>query len=314
MAPLNEVLFILSDTRSGSTLLDQLLGAHPSIVSVGEVIWLRAYVREDRTLYNPAHPLLCTCGAPVSGCSFWQQVAATLGQPLDGLKLTTRSAPHRSDARWHDRLLTVSARLPLRFLHAFPRSYRYRFVQNVFGGPQLARDSLKLFDAIFAVSNARFVVDASKSTTRFRSIYDANPHSARAIVLGRDYRAVVHSKVKRGRSLEAAAIGWRKRMIQIEHLTADLPPGRSIRIRYEDLCGEPKVELTRICDFLGLEYASVMLHRKTLDLHHLGGSPSKFDPSKSAIVLDKKHETAFTKQELETMRRLVGRVAESWGY
>jgi len=314
MAPLNEVLFILSDTRSGSTLLDQLLGAHPSMISVGEVIWLRAYVREDRALYNPAHPLRCTCGAPVSECPFWQQVGSVLGQPLDSLQLTTRSFRDQGSAGWQDRLRSAVARLPLRFLRAFPRSYRYRFIQHLFGGPRLALDNLKLFDAIFAVSNARFLVDASKSATRFRSIYDARPESARAIVLGRDYRAVVHSKIKRGRTLEEAASGWRRSMIQIERLTADLPPGRRIRVRYEDLCGQPATELARICGFLGIEYSPVMLHRQSEGLHHLGGSPSKFDPTKATIVMDRRHEGAFAPEELKTMRRLVGDVAASWGY
>ena len=50
-------ILVLSDNRSGSTLLDQCLGAHPNVVSLGEVHWLRAYVRQDRTIYNPAAPV-----------------------------------------------------------------------------------------------------------------------------------------------------------------------------------------------------------------------------------------------------------------
>ena len=309
-----EILFILSDTRSGSTLLDQLLGAHPGIASVGELIWLRAYVREDRAIYDPAHPLKCSCGATVSDCAFWRQVAAVLGRPLDDLQLSTRDFGRRWAGRHRHRLVAGLWGLPVRFLDAFPGSYRRRVVQTVFSGPRLARDSLALFDAIFEVSKARYVVDASKSATRFRSIYRSRPANVRAIVLGRDYRAVVHSKMRRGRSLEVAASGWRKSMTRIECLTRDLPPGCSIRIKYENLCEQPEKELARICAFLGLEYSSAMLERHVRNLHHIGGSPSQFDPARAAIVMDRSHEGAFSREALERMHHLVGDVAKSWDY
>ena len=59
-----EILYVLSDVRSGSTLLDQLLGAHPSIFSVGELHWLAAYVREDRSIYNPSIRWFAPVGGP----------------------------------------------------------------------------------------------------------------------------------------------------------------------------------------------------------------------------------------------------------
>src|SRR5687767_4516892 len=83
-------LFVLSDVRSGSTLLDQCLGAHPKIVSLGELHWLPAYVLRDRGIYDPAHPLVCMCGVPVRECPFWTAVATSLGRPLESLELRTR--------------------------------------------------------------------------------------------------------------------------------------------------------------------------------------------------------------------------------
>ena len=64
MSSKGEIVYVLSDTRSGSTLLDQLLGAHTQIVSVGELHWLNAYVRRDRRLYNPVHPLAAHVAKP----------------------------------------------------------------------------------------------------------------------------------------------------------------------------------------------------------------------------------------------------------
>jgi hypothetical protein len=59
------LVYIASDARSGSTLLDQLLGGHPAAVSVGELCRLSDFVRRgDR----------CTCGEPVHECPFWAPV------------------------------------------------------------------------------------------------------------------------------------------------------------------------------------------------------------------------------------------------
>ena len=60
------VVYIGGYTRSGSTLLDRLLGATPGAVSVGELrhLWSMGFI-EDR---------FCGCGEPFSACPFWRRV------------------------------------------------------------------------------------------------------------------------------------------------------------------------------------------------------------------------------------------------
>ena len=70
------VLFIAGFGRSGSTLLDRLLGSTPGVHSGGELaaIWTHGLV-DDR---------LCSCGAPFSGCPFWRAVGRFLRLPWWG--------------------------------------------------------------------------------------------------------------------------------------------------------------------------------------------------------------------------------------
>jgi len=309
-----EILYVLSDVRSGSTLLDQLLGAHPEILSLGELHWLPAYVREDRELYNPVHPLVCACGEPVTTCAFWKEVSAAMSQPLDSLQLRPKYFRWRGQGSDKNRLGARIAYLPRRFIQRYPATFMHPVVQRFFGGPALVRDSLSLADAIFKVSGNRYIVDSSKSSFRFRTMYDRQPNRVRAVVLVRDYRAVVHSKLKRGQTLKGAAIGWRRTMLQIGAHTAGLSSEHGYRLKYEALCEDPERELRRICDFLDLEFTPAMLQRPTQDVHHIGGSPSKFDPSRVAISLDTTYQGAFEPDELDELRDLVGNVAESWGY
>jgi hypothetical protein len=103
-------------------------------------------------------------------------------------------------------------------------------------------------------------------------------------------------------------------MQQIDALTSDLPAAQRFRIRYEDLCVDPKRELGRLCDFLGLEFSDTLLRRPEENVHHIGGSPSKFDPSRKTIQLDTSYRNAFSAQDLAAMKAIVGSAAEKWGY
>lgn len=303
-------IFVLSDVRSGSTLLDQCLGAHEQVASLGEVHWLPAYASQDRRLYNPVHELVCTCGDAVGRCVFWSAVRERLGRPFESLMLHSGlSKRARAGGAW-GRLKW----LPRKIVRSKPALYRHRVVQDALGATRQTGDIAALLDAACAASGRPFCVDSSKSPYRFRAAWERDPARSRGVVLARDYRAVVHSKMKRGQSLEEAAHGWRVVMEQIEALTADLPVDRVHRLTYEALCTNPPEELGRLCRFLEIEFSEAMLHRPYGKVHHIGGSPSKFDVARTAITLDRSHEGAFSAAELDRMRQLVGDVAESWSY
>jgi hypothetical protein len=60
------VVYIAGSGRSGSTLLERMLGALPGYVNVGELIdTFRRVVKFDE---------LCGCGAAFSACDFWVRV------------------------------------------------------------------------------------------------------------------------------------------------------------------------------------------------------------------------------------------------
>jgi len=303
--------FILSDVRSGSTLLDQCLGAHDDVVTLGEAHWLPAYVTHDRSLYDPVHELVCACGQDVGDCPFWSAVRRDLGKPLESLELHSRFTRPPRDGSVVSRIRF----LPRRFVRSHPQFYRHAAIRRALGASRLARDSLSLLEAASKASGRGICVDSSKSPFRFRAIHGLDPGRTRAIVLARDFRAVVHSKMKRGESLESAARGWRVAMDQIAALTQDLSGDQVHRLRYESLCEQPQRELERLCGFLGIQFQETMLRRPGQGLlHHIGGSPSKFDESRSEIVLDRTYERAFSESDVDRMRRIIGGEAVRWSY
>ena len=52
---------------------------------------------------------------------------------------------------------------------------------------------------------------------------------------------------------------WQHYLNRIERLGRRLP-GRLLRVRYEDLQGDTEAEMRRVCQFLGLDFESAMLH------------------------------------------------------
>jgi hypothetical protein len=304
--------FILAPRRSGSTLLDNLLAGHPDVVSIGEIDKLRAYALEDRSLYDPKQPLICSCGATVSECPFWRRVEEAAGSDLAELHLQWPPPP------------PVRVKLPffrraqlyagLHVLRAAPGAFRVRAMRRWLGGDEILADSWRLFDAVHATTGAACIVDDSKSPFRFRTLVGSVDRTVRAIVLCRDYRAVTHSLMRRGQTLNEAIGRWRESVTAIEEMLRDVPEQAVFRTTYESFCADPTGTLGAVHAFLGLTPHPPAESRSVAVLHHISGSPSKFDPGRSAIRFDDSYTTAFDDGQLAYLRNAAGPYALRWGY
>ena len=66
------VIYVMSDVRSGSTLLENILSKSGESVSVGEMALLKNHIH--RTGPGAKWNWNCSCGEPISACSFWSRV------------------------------------------------------------------------------------------------------------------------------------------------------------------------------------------------------------------------------------------------
>ena len=69
---MKKLLYIASLPHSGSTLLDMMLGGHPSMIGLGEVARFL-----ERDLEN-SRQSICSCGERMENCVFWSRVASEL--------------------------------------------------------------------------------------------------------------------------------------------------------------------------------------------------------------------------------------------
>lgn len=238
------VIYIAGCGRSGSTLLDILLGIHPDIESTGELthLFLRGWIKNE----------YCACGRRVNACAYWSGVKARW-QRHGGWDPEEASALQCA--------LERTRHIPILLCK------RARKRRN---GDLFFEMTHAALAGIQEVSGKTVIVDSSKGPGRLLALAK-NPHvKLQAIHLVRDGRGVVWSRMKSFRKNEEAGIerdlrawpAWQSSLDWLRgnlltELTLHLGRIKHIRIRYEDLIEHPDRTLTRIGQFLGMDLEPV---------------------------------------------------------
>jgi hypothetical protein len=241
--PTTNVLYVAGAGRSGSTLLDTLLGQADGVFSAGELryLWERGLI-DGR---------LCGCGEPVDRCPVWSAVlehafgngaAAAMAQRMVAAQRRIgriRTIPGVMRARRHpERLLGELGDLP----------------------EQLDR----LYRAVGEVTGAQVVVDSSKQPTYGWLVANLPSVDLRAVHLVRDARAAAFSWLRtketpdrpeggymERRGVTRSAALWDVWNVATELLWRDRRD-RYLRMRYEDLSADPQRAVATVLEFAGL--------------------------------------------------------------
>jgi hypothetical protein len=298
--------------RSGTTLLERLLGELPGVCSAGEVVhlWQRGIADAER----------CGCGEPLPGCPFWREVgrAAFGGWPeLDVCRVTgLRSAIDRS------------RHIPLLAAPVLPSSLRR-------GLGEYVGYYLRIYSAIASVSGCPVVVDSSKHASlafclRWRAELDL-----RVIHVVRDSRAVAFSwtrQVSRPESASdpymptyspaRAAWLWNAQNGALQLLAAEGVP--TLRVRYEDLVAAPAATLASVAGFAGIPADGAELDFLGRDqgacwadlgaAHTASGNPMRFATGKVIIRTDDQWRTAMPAGQRRTVTALTLPLLARYGY
>ncbi|MEE8295560.1 MAG: sulfotransferase, partial [Sphingomonadales bacterium] len=277
-----KILLIAGSGRSGSTLLDQLLGCINGFVSTGEIRWLFDAGYEANQL--------CSCRNPIRKCPFWSKVMKEVLQEntLKEILSLKRSVDQQ--------------RYLFRILFPALRSNKYQTSYEEHG-----KIYLKLFKSIQNISGARVIVDSSKHVC-YASILTHNPGiDLRIVHLVRDSRAVAYSWLRK-KKIEAvywenkfmpqpksvvSAIKW----MGINTLTARHKNlgNHYLMVRYEDLIIKPKSVLKKIAKFVGEENINFdFLTNKSgikVKKNHIAlGNPNLFSNNPINLRLDNEWE------------------------
>jgi hypothetical protein len=285
-APPVRVVYIGGCGRSGSTLLDRMLGELPRVCSVGELrfIWQRGLVENQR----------CGCGKPFRDCPFWRAVGDEAFGGWDTLDASEMAALERATDRHRY--------IPFLIAPWLWPGYRRRLTHYT-------RVLAQLYRGINRATGGGLIVDSTKDPPFAFLLRHVPGIDLRVVHLVRDSRGVAFSWTKRIRKPEKVdtvdfmntyhpvEMGFRWMAFNLcFHLLERLGVAR-LSMRYEKIVTYPRAEIERVAEYVGDEFADddfAFLHGEGVDLgihHTVSGNPMRFDQGTILLALDEAWKT-----------------------
>jgi hypothetical protein len=296
-------LFICSATRSGSTLLDRLLGVHPLALPVGELHQLPK---------NLALNSVCSCGEPARNCAFWRPVVQRAGEIIGAdlwrdpyaLGLGYIKSGVEVDRERHGRAYRLLRSFHLRYVELMLKTGADpQWTPGLGGYASELRNHRMLHDVLREVSSKRLVVDSSKGFRYGVGVYRLDPGGTRLVLLSRDGRGVMASKMRSGLPRNVALAQW------VNYYARALPwieryvdPSHVLRLRYEDLVADPQREVARVLEFAGLDATEMAPIGEATEPHILNGNPMRHE-SLAKIRPDERWMRELTSDDLAYFQR-----------
>ena len=343
-----KVLKITGLGRSGSTILDVVLGNHPQVESVGEVMnlirtgWIsRESLRglDPKRLRRP----LCTCGkrldvlyvdTPDEACPFWSSVRREWLERTDGDSI--ESYPKLQND------FELKRRWSRYGLDSLPRLlYEKRRPSALFRS--YARLTRTFFESIRAVSGKPIIVESTMVPVRAFALGMVPGIDLYVIHLVRDGRGVITSHRKSFEKDLQAGIMWdhkgrpmwktivRRRVLYLvsvvrwtvqnlasEWVCTQLGPKRTMRLRYEDFVADPKTALERIGSLIELDLTNIAeaaSSGKPMQAgHNIGGNKTKKTGTITLRPDAAEWKIALSPTEQRLSWMLIGWLMRRYGY
>lgn len=263
------IAYIGGSGRSGSTLLELILGELDDWVAIGEVKELYKYSLDEN--------MPCGCGTPLNVCDFWSSIHESLNSK--GVDYSELASINQN---------TTRSRNMLQFL--VDSSYRKKA-----GWLKLVEAIRQTYDEIAALSGAKVIVDSSKSAIHLALLVDAfGEDRVRLIHQVRDPRGVSYSwsknikkiKTKHGdvkfpkRPFIESGVRWLLENYALERSAKNIP---CQLMRYETFTSDPARVLSEVLSALGFDEniehvinaSGVVNCYSNNSSHAIGGNPMR---------------------------------------
>ncbi len=295
---------IETTSYSGATLLCFLLNAHPSVASIGEMNGL--------VLKNPDE-YVCSCGKMIKTCEFWQAMRREMAEC--GFEFDLEDFGNEfylSGPRWMQRLRGGS------FGHASLDSIRDAAMRIVPAERRqftaLVARNVAFVESVLKITGKSIFVDTSKDHLRPRALKLFSDYDVRVIHLVRDPRGVTASKLRRGggTDVQTPARQWVRLHTRLQKGLGALMQDKYIRLRYEDLCRDPRAVLKKLYAFCGANPEFEVTDFMACP-HHIVGNPMRLS-NLSVIKLDERWRELLTEEQQDQVWQVAGGLGAQYGY
>ncbi len=283
--------------RSGTTIMDNVLGAHDGVFSAGELyhVWQRGLINDRK----------CGCGQPVRACALWRDV------------LHVAYGDHPPDPRQ---------------VVAWQReAVRARHTSRLLRQPHpLAEITARLYHAIAEVTGATLVIDSSKVPSGAALLATMPDVTGYLLHVVRDPRAVAYSwrrptkqldqsrpAMMRRHGLVDSTSHWASWNLLVER-AARAFDGRYLRVRYEDFVAAPADVTGRILALAGVGPTAGPFegtHRVRLPGNHtVSGNPSRFRSGAVDLRVDDAWRAGLPTRAARAVTALAAPLLHRYGY
>lgn len=303
-----------------------LLGAHPEACTVGEL---------DANSFGNTDDYRCSCRQRIKDCAFWRSVCEGMKQKgIVDFDITRAGTSFYNIQGWQARRLLAPLHRGrgLEFVRDLGLSFAPGWNHHL---RETQRRNAALVDCLQEIAGAKMVVDSSKGALRLKYLLKNPALEVKVIHLIRDGRAVAMTYTDewsfadasdpalRGggsgnrrppsrKGMAEAAREWKRSNEAADCLLRQLPASQWTRVRYEDLCAEPRRTLEQLCRFLGLDSSRINLDFRSKPQHVIGNG-MRLD-STSEIHLDERWRSALPESALGTFDVVAGKLNQQYRY
>ena len=314
MKPKINLIYIASIGRSGSTLLESMLGAHSQIQTMGELhIW-------PHEIEGGIRP--CSCGQYVEACPFWAEVQ----RRVDPLK---QKGPGVSFFREQHH---AGKTLRLKRLKGFKKDHLSRAAEQAeieaFG-----QNNEAIFQHFLEVMNEQegqsptWIVDASKDPYRLLWLIKSGLFNVKVVHMVKNPNAFIYSVTKHlinepsGFNLHKRlyftarqSVAWIIQNALFSKIASNhLAPADYLLLTYEAFATEPYVSFEKVCQMIGCEYEKQAVDSfRQGSVHTIAGNPMRYE--NRGIVLDEKWKSRLPQSSKRLASLLTATVKSRYGY
>ena len=264
-----KVLYIAGSGRSGSTILDRILGQLDRFFSVGELcnLWDRGLLAHRK----------CGCGVPVDQCPVWTGILATgFGRQPDEVDASRMIALRR---RW------------VRVRH-IPKVVVTHWRRRADQGDELLDVLGRLYRAVQQHTDCRVIVDSSKAPLYAELLARIPAIDLHVVHLVRDPRATAYSWLRQKQLPDFGDARQMQRLPPLKssglwtlwqtmsELLVGRPRDRYLRLRYEDFVRDPEAAVRRVAALVGERPAALPFPSpgtaRLRATHSVSGNPNRF--------------------------------------
>jgi hypothetical protein len=282
----NSVVFISGSGRSGTTIVDRILGTIPEAVTVSQLYHI---------IFDLYHEeVICSCGNQTGKCEFWTLVIKKLSLSKENIKKITRIHEEINHSRYFFNILfgTLSNKKKVEL------KYYLKWLET-------------LYDTIFEITKKNIIIDSSKVPSHILLLSKINKYNISDLHIIRHPSGVVKSwqknkydpskkKFMNTHSTHKILFNWIIRN-SLSNILKYLMPYK--RYNYEKIIDNPDYIFNQVLKnfkiktnfTFNIKNKSILLESN----HTLSGNPHRFHTGKINLIKDESW-----KKEISLFKRI----------